>query len=230
MQEVYFYFDDSGVLHKNAPGDFFVYAGLSYIGADEKSHSKRRYKSINKKIRTGLGVTGELKSAGLDIKHKNSLYRTIKNVDSIGVSVDISKVYANILSSKKSIHRYKDYVLKMAVKRQLRYYLKEGLLDANEDIHVCINIDEQATATDGFYGLKDSVFEELKKGIVNFDYSKFHAPLFNSEVVVEVHYCNSANNLLIQASDVLANRIWCSFTFRNSDLRAIPNHRCIHLP
>ncbi len=91
-------------------------------------------------------------------------------------------------------------------------------------------MDEQATATDGFYSLKDSIFEELKKGIVNFDYGKFHEPLFTGKVKVNVSYCNSANNYLIQASDILANRLWTSFIKENKELRKIPNHRCLRLP
>lgn len=230
MQTVYFYFDDSGVLHNNAPCNYFVYAGLSFIDHKEKEKSKRLYKNISNKIKESLEVEGELKSAGLAPKHKSSLYRSIKNIDSIGVSVDISRVYNSILSNKKSIHRYKDYVLKMAVKKQIKYYIDNGLINANEDVKIIVNIDEQATATDGFYGLRDSIFEELKKGIVNFDYGKFHEPIFSEMVEIEVNYCDSSCNHLIQASDVLANRIWSSYRTNNKTLRSIPNHRCIHLP
>ncbi|MGM8140338.1 DUF3800 domain-containing protein [Enterococcus italicus] len=230
MQTVFFYFDDSGVLHNNAPCQFFVYAGLSFISNEGKEHSKRLYRDISNKIKNHLNIEGELKSAGLEVKYKASLYRSIKNIDSVGVSVDISRVYDRILSNKKSIHRYKDYVLKRAVKHQIQYYLNQGILKQDEDIKIIINIDEQATATDGFYGLRDSIFEELKKGIANFDYGKFYDPIFSKNVIVEVHYCNSSCNHLIQASDVLANRIWTSYIINNRNLRIIPNHRCIHLP
>lgn len=230
MQTVYFYFDDSGVLHNNAPCNYFVYAGLSFVDYKDMEKSKRLYRNISSQIKESLDIDGELKSAGLARNHKSSLYRSIKNIDSVGVSVDISRVYANILSNKKSIHRYKDFVLKMAVKRQIKYYIESGIINSNEDVKIIVNIDEQATATDGFYGLRDSIYEELKKGIINFDYGKFHEPVFSKEVKVEVNYCDSACNFLIQASDVLANRIWCSYKSDTRSLRAIPNHRCIHLP
>lgn len=32
MQEIYLFIDDSGSLHKNAPDDFFIYAGYIFIG------------------------------------------------------------------------------------------------------------------------------------------------------------------------------------------------------
>ncbi|RBT56138.1 DUF3800 domain-containing protein [Enterococcus hirae] len=231
MQKVYFYFDDSGVLHKNDPNRYFVYAGLFFLDNNSKDKFKRKYFSINKEIKKHLGLEGELKACFIkDPKYKASLFRTMKYENTMGLTVDIERVYSNILSSKKSIHRYKDYVLKRLVKEELKYHIRLGNLDPSEDIQINICVDEQATATDGFYSLKDSIFEELKKGIVNFDYGSFHEPLFTSEVKVNVSYCNSANNYLIQASDILANRLWTSFIKGNKELRKIPNHRCLRLP
>lgn len=40
MQEIFMFFDDSGVLHRNAPNKFFVYAGYSFIGCDSKIKQK----------------------------------------------------------------------------------------------------------------------------------------------------------------------------------------------
>ena len=37
MQKVYFYFDDSGVLHKNDPNRYFVYAGLFFLDNNSKN-------------------------------------------------------------------------------------------------------------------------------------------------------------------------------------------------
>ena len=39
-QRLHFYFDDSGVLHKNAPINRFIYAG--YVFVDDKKKKKQK--------------------------------------------------------------------------------------------------------------------------------------------------------------------------------------------
>lgn len=231
MQKVYFYFDDSGVLHKNAPNRYFVYGGLFFLNEKHRNNFKRKYYRISNSIKREIGIEGELKACYIKSnKHKASLFRIMKRENSMGLTVDINRVYSNILSNKKSIHRYKDYVLKRLVKEELVHQIENGNIDPSEDITISICVDEQATATDGMYSLRDSVFEELKKGIINYDYSKFHEPVFMGNVIVNVNFCDSSSNYLIQASDILANRIWTSFMISREDLRMIPNHRCLRLP
>jgi len=50
-------------------------------------------------------------------------------------------------------------------------------------------------------------------GIKNLDYGSFHPPLFTGTVNIKVKFCDSSNNYLIQASDILANRIHSSFNY-----------------
>ena len=230
MQQVYFYFDDSGVLHKNAPCKYFVYAGYVFSDKKKMENAKRIYRSVNLQIKEGKGIQGELKAAHLKNSNKNALFACIKNEDSVGLSVLIPRVYDHILCNKKSIYRYKDYVLKRIVKSKLSQMIYEGTIDPNQDIDIKIYVDEQATATDGFYSLRDSIYEEIKKGISNFDYGTFREPLFHSEVIVSVEYCDSSRHYLIQASDILANRIYSSFVQNKPSLREIPNHHCVHFP
>ena len=54
-QRLHFYFDDSGVLHKNAPINRFIYAGYVFVDDKEKEEAKRKYKALNKKIRREEG-------------------------------------------------------------------------------------------------------------------------------------------------------------------------------
>lgn len=230
MRDIYFYFDDSGVLHKNANSKYFVYAGLIFLNAQEKNKMKRLYYNVNKQIKKNANVCDELKGCNLERKHKESLYRVIKYVESMGLTVDIERVYEEILSGKKSIHRYKDYVLKLLIKKKLESLIEKGIISPEEDVNIKIFVDEQATATDGFYSLRDSVFEELKKGINNHNYGRFYKPVFTGKVEVSVSYCDSKNNYLIQASDILANRIWTSFKKDIEEMRKIPNHLCLRLP
>ena len=63
MQNVYFFFDDSGVLHKNEPSGFFVYAGYVFTSKEELEKAKREYIHANKILKKALNRTDELKAA-----------------------------------------------------------------------------------------------------------------------------------------------------------------------
>lgn len=83
---------------------------------EEMEAAKRKYIHANKMLKNSLNRADELKAATLLPKQKRSLYNSIKKYDSVAVVVDISRVYDYILSDKKSICRYKDYILKRCVK------------------------------------------------------------------------------------------------------------------
>jgi len=230
VQHVYFYFDDSGVLHPNAPERYFVYAGYVFIGKESKDDAIRKYRAVCQKIRDEIKSDGEIKAFGLSNRNKNRLYQILAKEESVGLTVDIEHVYSSILDNKKSIHRYKDYVLKMLVKEKLKELIFEQKINPNGSVALHIFVDEQPTSTDGFYKLRDTIYEEVKVGITNFQYNKRHAPLFNSSVKCDVTFVDSSKYPLVQASDILANRIWNSFRLKKPNLREFVNHKCLHMP
>lgn len=228
MQQIYFYIDDSGVLHKNER--YFVYAGYVFLDAKERNVAYVKYKSLSNKIRDSLGIKGELKSSLIKTKHKRALFNILKYEHSLGVYVNNKNVYNNIMNYKKSRHRYKDYILKMAIKEKVKQLIRMNLVDSNQFLNIKIYIDEQLTATDGYYDLEHSIFEELVNGIHNFNYNVFHEPILRAGAHITVKFLDSKNNYLIQASDVLANRFRASFVYKNHKLRRKPNHSSLHLP
>lgn len=230
MQELYFYFDDSGVLHKSNSVQKFVYAGYVFKSKQEMEGAKRRYKSLVKRIGQSLGRTDELKSYGLAQGHKRALYNVLRTEESLAAVIDISKVYERILSTSKSICRYKDYVLKLTIKAKIKCLLDQQSISPNKDIRLHIFIDEQLTATDGIYGLAESIKEEFQHGISNYNYGVFHSPLFRKNVFVDLRYCESKNNYMIQACDILANRIFTSYRDELPLRRKIPNHVTLTFP
>ena len=229
-QEVYFFFDDSGVLHRNESSGHFVYAGYVFTSRKELDIAKRKYINANKQIRRATQMNGELKASRLAAKHRRSLFNVLKQYQSISVEVNINKVYDHILANKKSICRYKDYILKRAVKSKLQDLIRQGVLNKDEDINIEICVDEQLTSTNGYYDLRDSIVEELQHGITNWDYGVTHQKVFNGRVTVSLKYCESKKNYLIQASDILANRIWHSYKESKPDLRSMPNHTRLTFP
>ena len=230
MQEVIFFFDDSGVLHKNAPSGYFVYAGYVFTSRDELNNARRKYINANKKLKKSLGRSDELKAANLKPKHKRALFEAVKTYDSVAAIVEVSRVYDYMLNDKKSICRYKDYVLKRCIKNKLKRLIANGDIDKSKDIKIHIYIDEQLTATNGYYDLRDSIKEELQYGIVNFNYAVTHAHIFDGGVYVDIEYCDSSHNYMIQASDILANRIWSAYVKNDIKLRKIPNHTPLTFP
>ena len=228
--QVFFFFDDSGVLHRNEATGYFVYAGYVFIGREELETAKRKYIRANKAIKRAMNFTGELKAAGLNISHKRSLYNVIREYESVSAEVNVRSVYDYILNDKKSICRYKDYILKLCIKSKLSDLIKRNRLSAEQDIEIFVNIDEQLTATNGYYDLRSSIREELRYGIVNWNYGVRHPNIFHGDVQVFISYCESKNNYLIQASDIIANRIWTSYRLDNPNLRDIPNHLSLTFP
>ncbi len=230
-KSVYFFFDDSGILHPTESSGYFVYAGYVFLSREELDRAKREYIHANKLIKNSTGMTGELKASILSANQKRSLVKVMKKYRSVSLAVRIDSLYSHIVSDKKSICRYKDYVLKRCIKSELLELIRTGQLSKTEDIKLYINIDEQLTATNGYYSLQDSIYEELKHGIINFDYGIQHKKIFEGNVQVRIKYCESKNNYLIQASDILANRVWTSYRVNNHGLRNnISNHRHLTFP
>ena len=224
MQELYFFFDDSGVLHKNNPVQKFVYAGYVFTSREELDNAKRKYRSLVKNIQKALGTTDEIKSFGLTNKHKRALYNVLRNCESLSVVVDIGRVYDKILRSPKSICRFKDYIMKRVIKAKICKLIDQQKISPDAEISLKIFVDEQLTSTDGIYSLKETIKEEFQYGISNYDYGTFHNPIFNENVFVDVQYCDSKKNYMIQACDILANRIFSSYRDNKPNLRQIPNH------
>lgn len=229
-KNIYFFFDDSGVFHRNEPSGFFVYAGFVFSCREELDAAKRKYINANKAIKKALGVDYELKAAVLRNKHKRALFNSVAEYGSLSACVELKRIYDYIIDNKKSRCRYKDYVLKLCVKRKLQDLIQMGVVRKSDDIHLFIYIDEQLTATDGYYDLRDSIQEELQHGIVNFNYGIVHEKVFTGQVVVDISYCESKNNYLIQASDILANRIWTSYRTGRPELRKISGHTALTFP
>lgn len=121
-------------------------------------------------------------------------------------------------------------MLKRCIRAKLEELICQGKISNTEDILIHIYIDEQLTATNGYYSLQDSIIEELQHGVNNFDYGTSHPPVFHSNVDVKIKYCDSKKHYLIQASDILANRIWNSYRFKNPKLREKESHTSLTFP
>ncbi|HEL2006841.1 TPA: DUF3800 domain-containing protein [Streptococcus suis] len=228
MKKISIFIDDSGVFHSNH--NYFVYAGFCFITEEDRLSAKKRYRSLNTQIKKTKAFEGELKASNIERKHKNALFKVLKDEISFSVSVNLSRVQADVMKDKKSRQRFKDYAIKRVVKNLFKKLLEQGLINKSDDIELFVNIDQQGFATNGLYGLGDGILEELRYGIMNFNYGTFYPPILEGKFIVHTKSCVSENDYLIQAADILANRIWNSYENQISKLREIPNHTFLNLP
>ncbi len=224
------FLDDSGVFAEGQD-KYFVYAGYVFVGDLVRDDANREYRTLSDNIRKEINHTGELKATHLTgTKHKRALVKVLKNYESLACVITLPSIKPSIMVNKLSIHRYKDYALKIMIKRKLEALVNTGHIDASKHTGLNIFIDEQHTSSDGFYNLEESIREEFVNGIHNLDYGSFHPPLFTGQVDIKVKFCDSAGNYLIQASDILANRMYTSFNFSLPELRQLQKLHIVRLP
>ena len=213
FQIIYINIDDSGKLVNTEKVS--IYAGLVFTSKKEKDKFITQYRSIvenikckycNKNISICLNNKScpELKHNMLKQKHNRQLMNYIKKYSILCCIINNDKVYPNIKDNTASRGRFLDYCLKLLIKQTIKALIKENKINANLPVKLIINIDEQTTKTNGYYNLRDGIFEELKYGISNYNYGKFHKPIVNSDLEVIVSYQKSEKSYLIQASDLIA--------------------------
>ena len=73
----------------NSVYDYFIYAGYAFPSEQERIHARESFKDMSRKIKASLGLSmdSELKAAGLEIKHKRSLYNCVRFFDSLSQPV-----------------------------------------------------------------------------------------------------------------------------------------------
>lgn len=206
---IYVYSDESGVFD-NVHNDVFVFGGIVFLGKKSKEEWARRYSAAEKTIRKsrGYNISYELKATKLLNSDKNKLYRSLNNCYKFGVVINQKEVLENIFNSKKDKQRYLDYAYKIAVKRFFEKLLKESTIHKDDVENIYFYVDEHTTATNGCYELKEALEQEFKNGTYNYNYGTFYPPIFPKLKSVNLIYCNSESNLLIRASDIVANKIY----------------------
>ena len=85
MKKISIFIDDSGVFHSNH--NYFVYAGFCFMSDKDKVSARKRYRSLNTKIKKTKAIEGELKASNIERKHKNALFKVLKDEISFSVSV-----------------------------------------------------------------------------------------------------------------------------------------------
>lgn len=207
--DIYVYSDESGVFDV-AHNDYFVFGGIIFLGKEAKDNFSRKYAHVEKVLRKSKSVDFdyELKAAQLTNSEKSQLFRSLNNVFKFGVVINQKRLHSKIFEYKKTKQRYLDYAYKIALKRALKSLIDSDVIDVNEVNSLHVYVDEHTTATDGRYELRESIEQEFKLGVVNFQYGSYYPPIFPGIKYVELKYCNSSSVRLVRAADIVANRIY----------------------
>ena len=229
---IYIYSDESGVMDA-AHNDYFVFAGLILLGTEEKNHCARKFASVERMLRKNKKVPFdyEMKAARITPKEKGKLFRALNRWYKFGVIIHEKEIHSKIAENKKTRQRYLDYAYKIAVKRALENLIKQSIITDSKVDRIYFRVDEHTTATDGYYELRESLEQEFKHGTVKYNINMCFPPIFPKLSELQLKYCNSANEPLVRASDIIANRIY--FLIRQGridDIRQIQNLNIIKLP
>ncbi len=213
VQEIYINLDDSGKL--TTKEKISVYGGLVFLSKKEKDKFITQYKSIINDIKCDYCDIGEccdhicpeIKNTNIRKNHKRRLMNYIKKYYVVALVVKNDNVYEHIKESKAARGRFVDYSIRRMIKDIIKSLIKCKSINPNKPIKLIINIDQQSTKSNGYYNLHDGLVEELKYGIVNFNYSMKINPIVFSELEIKVSYQDSGKSYVVQAADLLAGTI-----------------------
>ena len=217
--EIFIFMDDSGKLNKNENscifGGLFFYSSKDYMNFVNKykmviNSIKCKYckQEIDKCNKSCIEIKGTTRMKKSD---RRRIFNLIKNEYNYGVFIDNSKVYDFIMNDKASRGRFCDYAQKRIIKEIVAYSIKNKKINPNKSLNLYIKIDEAKTKSNGYYSLKDSIYEELVNGVVNFDYSKIHKPILNNGLVIKLKTYDSKYNLGIQSADIISHYLHSKF-------------------
>lgn len=216
---IFAYADESGVFDK-AHNDIFVFGGVILLDREERDLAQRRYRSAERLQRANGAAAGhrEMKAIYLTNKQKYSMYRAMNPYHRFGVVVQQQRVLDIIFANRKSKQRFLDYVFKRGLKHALQNMIDNGDLDPGQVENIYVFMDEHTTATDGRYELRESLENEFRNGTFNSTWNKYFPPLFPGMRIVEFQMKDSAQDSLIRAADIIANRLYYIATSGRYDI------------
>ncbi len=213
MQEIYVNLDDSGKL--TLKEKVSVYGGIIFLSKKEKDKFITQYRSIIKDIRCKYckkksfcdNKCPEIKNINIKPSHKRRIMNYLKKYYIVGLVIRNDQVYNYIKINKGAKGRFLDYSIRRVIKETIKKLIEIHNINPYQPIKLIINIDEQSTKNNGYYNLQDGLYEELKYGIINYNYSSSFGPIIFSDLKIVISYKDSQKSYVIQAADLLAGTI-----------------------
>lgn len=213
-QVIYINLDDSGKLTRKEK--ISVYGGLVFLSKDERDKFIVQYRNIINSIKCKYCYLNkkncfrkcpEIKNTNIKNQDKRRIMNYIKQYFVISLIIQNDKVYDYVINNKASKGRYIDFTLRVLIKRTIDELIKIEKIDADRPLKIILNIDEQSTKSNGYYNLRDGIYEELVHGIYNYNYDKSFKPILNNKLEIFVTYQDSGKSYAVQGADLIAGTI-----------------------
>ena len=213
-QVIYINLDDSGKLTRKEK--ICVYGGLVFLSKKEKDKFITQYRSIINSIKCKYcssdkdncaGICPEITNTNIRNYDKRRIMNFIDNFFVVSLVIQNDKVYDHVIRDKASKGRYIDFTLRVLIKKTIEELIRNEKIDPNRPLKIVLNIDEQTTKSNGYYNLKDGIYEELVHGIYNYNYDKAFKPILNSSLELIISYQDSGKSYAVQGADLIAGTI-----------------------
>lgn len=212
-QILYINIDDSGKLSNYE--EIAVYGGVIFFSKNEKDKFITQYRKIINEIKCKYctcktchkNECPELKHNNLKRSDARRIINYIKKYTVLSCIINNKSLYSHIINDKASKGRYCDYAIRRLIKEVIVKLIKKGKIDAHKKLKIILNMDEQSTKSNGYYNLKDGLIEELRYGIINYNYGNMVNPVLFDELEIKLTYLKSDKSFVVQAADLVAGTI-----------------------
>lgn len=206
-QTIYIALDDSGKL--SSKEKISVYGGIIFFSQNEIKKFNQEYNQLTNSIKEKYfdkqtNTYPELKHFNLKPKDRLKFLNYLKHYHLLAGIIYNQDIYNNIVNNSKSKGRFLDYVVKMTIKNAMVNLIKENLINPANNLNIIINIDEQNLKSNGYYTLQESIYEELKHGMINFKNNSNFKPIIKGKLTINLNFIDSSASYLIQAADIIA--------------------------
>lgn len=204
--------DDSGKLNENE--QFFIYGGFISTNKKELDENKRKFKGLIRSIKKNNEYYKNIK----ELKGNNTKYNDRKRINhmisknfrTIGLCVTTKNLrLKTILTDKKTRGRYQDFIIKLLVKASINQLISENIINPEKSVKLVLNMDQETKVSNGYYNLKDGIYQELIHGIYNYNFNTFNNPILKNELFIEFNYLDSINSINAQIADFTAHSNLC---------------------
>ena len=197
------YLDDSGNLHVNSGNKYFFYGGL-LVKESNKNKLKNNYrKRVRSILDNNTSYGDEIKGFNVKNRHRKHLLENLKtNNTQVFIAIDQEQCPDLDRKSKKDIVRFKNYTIKyMIVGLFIKGYL-------NECSELRVIMDNQNIAVSAKNSLEDYLHNCINYEKYFQKDTKTREFLVDKKITITVEYCDSKQNYLVQAADLLVNTMW----------------------
>ncbi len=215
---LYIYSDESGVFDKHHY-DLFVFGAILFYDKNERDKLKNKYSNFENLLKKELNINleSELKAINLKPNHKYWISKYLKKYIKFSVVIDLKKLFD--YKGKGAKQRYLDYAFKIGLKECINVLDRKNIIKKSDIERLYIYCDEHTIATDAIYDLRNTIFNEFKYGVMNFEYNKQFNPIIPDLEDVIVQYKDSKHDALIRCADMIANNVFTAY--RDNDIERI---------